>query len=341
MQELRLVLDTVSFPVGRLVACQVCDALAHDLFTNQWRVQSQVRADVLRLFISAVEGETIEVTNKNVEGLSALCKEFRFGSLSQRVEAFKNTPTYQLARLEDRFSRLEAEVSALRSRAETQTASALTQLQKDMTLLNGKNDALQTAQNNTTATLTQLQSNVRTLKEYTGAPSSLILSDFPEIFDEFRGKPFTLLWRGSRDGFGAFNFHHRCDGHANTLTVILDMKGNIFGGFTPVRWDSTTGWKVDPSQKSFIFTLKNPHNVPVRRFALSADKKGHAIYCYSDYGPHFRDMSVQDNCNANTSSSTRYFGLSYTNDTGRNGERFFTDLPYFQVKEIEVFEISA
>jgi hypothetical protein len=32
-------------------------------------------------------------------------------------------------------------------------------------------------------------------------------------------------------------------------------------------------YKPDPSQKSFLFTLKNPHNVPRRRFASKAEKK--------------------------------------------------------------------
>jgi hypothetical protein len=67
---------------------------------------------------------------------------------------------------------------------------------------------------------------------------SQIISDIPEIFAEFRGKRFSLLWRGSRDRFKVSEFHRRCDGHANTLTVILDTKENIFGGFTPVKWES-------------------------------------------------------------------------------------------------------
>jgi hypothetical protein len=40
--------------------------------------------------------------------------------------------------------------------------------------------------------------------------------DFPALFAEFRGKRFALLWRGSRDGFGAPDFDGRCDGHAPT-----------------------------------------------------------------------------------------------------------------------------
>jgi hypothetical protein len=93
---------------------------------------------------------------------------------------------------------------------------------------------------------------------------SLAMDDFPAIFEDFKDKKFTLLWRGSRDGFKAEQFHRRCDGHANTLVVILDTDGNIFGGFTPVKWESSKNGKdkADPSQKSFLFTLKNPHNFP-------------------------------------------------------------------------------
>jgi hypothetical protein len=108
--------------------------------------------------------------------------------------------------------------------------------------------------------------------------SSEIVPDFPRLFEDFKQKQFTLLWRGSRDGFGACAFHRRCDGYQNTLTVIVDTDGNIFGGFTPVEWDLTRrrghssnpfdlGWRQDRSMKSFVFTLKNPQNVPARRYA--------------------------------------------------------------------------
>jgi hypothetical protein len=131
--------------------------------------------------------------------------------------------------------------------------------------------------------------------------------------------------------------------------VILDTKGNIFGGFTPVEWESRvlkgdgSNCKADGSQKSFLFTLKNPHNIPARRFALKAEKKHYAIYCHSGWGPCFGsplcDIAVCDNCNANTHSATR-LGDSYTNDTGLDKSVVFTGSFNFQVKEIEVFEIT-
>jgi hypothetical protein len=125
--------------------------------------------------------------------------------------------------------------------------------------------------------------------------------------------------------------------------VILDTEGNIFGGFTPVKWES--GWKLkaDDSLKSFLFTLKNPHNIPARKFALKAEMKHQAIYCGSGCGPIFGgdypDIRVYDNCNANTNSSTS-LGYSYTNNTGLADTIVFTGSRDFKVKEIEVFEIT-
>jgi hypothetical protein len=82
------------------------------------------------------------------------------------------------------------------------------------------------------------------------------------------------------------------------------------------------------------------HNVPARRFVLKAEATNQAIWCNSRCGPHFWDIVVSGNCNANTLSVTYNFGNSYTNDTGLDGETFFTGSENFEVKEIEVFEIT-
>jgi hypothetical protein len=56
-------------------------------------------------------------------------------------------------------------------------------------------------------------------------------------------------------------------------------------------------------------------------------------------GPHFYDICIWDNCNANTDIFTSSFGRRFTNDTGLDGTMFFTSSGNFQVKETEVFEI--
>ena len=45
-----------------------------------------------------------------------------------------------------------------------------------------------------------------------------------------------LLYRASRDGWGAANFHSCCDNKGPTVTVV--KSGNyIFGGYTEQHWD--------------------------------------------------------------------------------------------------------
>jgi hypothetical protein len=93
---------------------------------------------------------------------------------------------------------------------------------------------------------------------------SLIVCQPATLFAELQGKRFTLLWRGTRDGFGALDFQGGGDGHASTLTILEETERTIFGGFTPVNWEGRGGdpwpFKGDPSLGSFLFTLKNPHN---------------------------------------------------------------------------------
>ncbi|RIB04533.1 hypothetical protein C2G38_2222128 [Gigaspora rosea] len=60
---------------------------------------------------------------------------------------------------------------------------------------------------------------------------------------------FTLLFRGSRDGFTRESFWNLCNMKANTVTVI-NVRGSdnierIFGGYNPVAWNnSKKGWQL-------------------------------------------------------------------------------------------------
>jgi hypothetical protein len=41
--------------------------------------------------------------------------------------------------------------------------------------------------------------------------------------------------------------------------------GFVFGGFTPVAWDSSNSHKPDMTLKSFLFTLNNPRKNEERK----------------------------------------------------------------------------
>ncbi len=154
---------------------------------------------------------------------------------------------------------------------------------------------------------------------------------------------WSLLYRGTRDGFGVKDFHSRCDGHSNTLTV-LKAKGSefIFGGFTTVSWEASSSglWKSDPN--AFIFSLTNKDNKPVKMKIIDPDKNHHAIHCYSVLGPTFGlDIFLADNTNTTTDSSSD-LGSAYKHPQYEEGTyeatTFLAGSFNFQLDEIEVYQ---
>jgi hypothetical protein len=119
----------------------------------------------------------------------------------------------------------------------------------------------------------------------------------------------------------------------------------MFGGFTPVEWESRTTecYIPDPSRTTFIFTLKNHHNIPARRFRMNGNTEG-PVFCRSDHGPNFCQIGVRDQCNVSQENYAKFFkndGLNrFNNDTGLKGDEVFMPSGYFTVKEIEVFQIE-
>jgi hypothetical protein len=175
----------------------------------------------------------------------------------------------------------------------------------------------------------------------------------------FPNKLFSLLYRGSRDGFMCQDFHSRCDNKGETLVLILTVNGNIFGGWTPLNRDSGTIGSVEKKDKeTFIFTLKNPHRIPPTRYPKDSDH-GRSIYDSPHDGPTFgsgSDIRVQEpfnafeadyvpgvTCNPKLHSYTN-FGASSFLDTTKLGKATFDgnsfDYGKYFIADIEVFGIA-
>ena len=126
-----------------------------------------------------------------------------------------------------------------------------------------------------------------------------------------------LLYRGSRDGFGGANFHSRCDGKANTLTLIRCTEGNVFGGYLGSSWSNhgglvgtSTSEKTNiPCPRAFLFSLirvEDPNGQPAR-FMVNTQQE-FAGGAWSDCGPTFGinkamgscDLFIADKCNTRT-----------------------------------------
>jgi GTPase SAR1 family protein len=159
---------------------------------------------------------------------------------------------------------------------------------------------------------------------------------------EYKFCRFELLWRGSRDGFGAQDFHKRCDGHAPTITLIRDLNGNIFGGFTRISWESPFRGKMkeDPTNETIVFTLKNPWNCAATIFGQL--RPSSAIRVDRKRGPCFGDgvLMISDDCGKQKNESGK-IEVSFHNDTGYDGTTLLTGSSTFHVSEIEVLELHT
>ena len=159
---------------------------------------------------------------------------------------------------------------------------------------------------------------------------------------ELNDRNWSLLYQGSRDWFGAFDFHSHCDHKPNTLTIVKSINGNIFGGFASAQWKSTTSLDIDKS--AFIFSLINKENRPLLFEHTSSNNN--SICLSSSFGPVFGgyyDLFICDNSNENTFSFSN-LGSTYTHPEYSYGsEKAKTILAgtyNFQVQEIEVFQIQ-
>jgi hypothetical protein len=97
----------------------------------------------------------------------------------------------------------------------------------------------------------------------------------------------------------------------------------------------------DSSLKSFLFTIKNPHNLATRIFAQKRQER--AIFGSSSYGPVFgagSDLQIRGDFYGSNSNYSK-LGNTYANDTEIAGTTVLTGSQHFRVKEIEVFEVKG
>ena len=141
---------------------------------------------------------------------------------------------------------------------------------------------------------------------------------------------YTLLFRASKDGYRASNFHSKCDGKSNTVTLVETTTGRRFGGFTDAQWDQSSSYKT--GSNGFIFSLDN------NEIYYNKDNQ-YNIYCNSSYGPTFgggNDFYICDSCNSSNSSYDNS-GNSYET----NGKQYALASSYnFLVRDYEVFQLE-
>jgi hypothetical protein len=150
MDSVTLLHPKETFTIPALQAMTKCKIFQNDstLFGSPYQVQSSVSLSVFREFISALEGNAINITDTNFTELQRLCEEFGFSEIAAKFSEFRplmdfkeaedadargriaaleekaNQHSHIIAILQDKvtqlstdFGRLVGEVSALRSPA--------------------------------------------------------------------------------------------------------------------------------------------------------------------------------------------------------------------------------
>jgi len=151
-------------------------------------------------------------------------------------------------------------------------------------------------------------------------------ANFPE------DKIWKLAFRGSKDGFTPQKFHQCCDNKGSTFTIIKSQNNFIFGGYVPISWTSSNSYLTD--QRTFIFTIKNPHNIPPTKYTYT--NNGNAVYDHASYLSTFgggHDFYVSGN------TCSVAFPTSYSDTTGKGSATFF-GTSSITISEMEVFIVK-
>ena len=151
-----------------------------------------------------------------------------------------------------------------------------------------------------------------------------------KISEKYPGSTYRLLYKGSRDGDGANDFHSKCDEAEKTLIIVEDNNGNRFGGFTTQDWGGQYLQKKD--DEAFIFSID-------KKKVYDVIPNQNAIGCYPNFGPVFFGCQIRIYDNFLSKGGTTYKkGLNYytTEDFElTNGNQ------NYGVKDIEVYEVES
>ena len=170
-----------------------------------------------------------------------------------------------------------------------------------------------------------------------------IFSKLKEIYAYNRYIKLNLVYRASRDGDLAKDFHFKCDFIGPNLTLIKTKKQYIFGGFTIKTWkhlfkdvnneDPECGTELKDEQ-AFGFSLNE------NKIYENGKPDESIIYCNSNYGPCFKNFffKIFDKCFENGGicgniQESNFIGIEQEYEFN-GGEQ------YFKVEEIEVFQIA-
>ena len=142
---------------------------------------------------------------------------------------------------------------------------------------------------------------------------------------------YTLLYRATENGDSVEIFHEKCDHIPFTLTIIKNIDGNKFGGYTEESWEGKNKNKKDYNAFCFSLSKNKIYNIKPEKSA---------IICDPNLGPSFGDplFKIVDNFFNNK-------GKSFPKDKcGFSGQDINYEITNgvedFEIQEIEIYKIN-
>ncbi len=175
-------------------------------------------------------------------------------------------------------------------------------------------------------------------REYFKEIDDFIMSPYQKDYKPFLNEApeWCLIYRGTRDGFSAPDFHRRCDKIKSTLTVVRTTDGDVFGGYARKPWSSRNTFVTD--RDAFLFRFETCRKGQVGHFISPCQSKGHhALTCHEKNGPTFgseagnKDLYIASDSNTHRES---YYNFQYYASGMKNDIK---DQVSFKALEIEVF----
>lgn len=283
----------------------------------------------------------------------------KLAAVEQEYTDCKRDNSIQIENLNQEIQKHHLEIAGMQTRIK-EVVQEKTGLQNRVHTLNNEIDSLRTQVSTLTTTNGQLTQSVADLTTLTNDlkkkiidPKKLQLNEASQLIqlehltklEEWIPKPLLanhvfmlkLLYRGSRDGFSAQNFHSRCDNIAPTISIVKSKDyGRLFGGYTTKTWNAAVDNYVK-DEDAFIFSLTHgeKHSCKNPAQAICTWVSYHLIFG----GGH--DFCLYDNCNTNTLSFSK-FGHSYQSPHTSGTPESYSHLAgsyKFLVEEVEVYQI--
>eukprot|EP01084_Bolivina_argentea_P173228 300039_1 len=190
------------------------------------------------------------------------------------------------------------------------------------------------------------------VKNETNIDSNIMTKDEQQILisllkDGLKNKglfSLNILFRMSKDGKKAIEFHDACDNKGATVTIVETEFNHVFGAFTNIGWKNHFAGKYEIDNDMFIFLLRSSKKFNHQPKIFKPQKIA-KVFHSREFGPHFDDIRIcpQDRnktfilSNAfNLNGNALCGGKEYINPE----KQMIQQRMMFDVKEYEVFQIQ-